>query len=150
MSVGADPRGRRDESTRPQTETARGGKGLNLSDTRLTIDDDELAWLENAMLVGRGLQSVPLYAGPTGVALHAGSLIKESYGCALTYGANTIPHPVTIAVFEDGSAWMRDHYLDGALDTQIAGAGTFSSSPSRTAITIWQDGPVLFQDDTAG
>lgn len=150
MSLGRDPRGRQGGTPEPQTATARGFRGMNLTDTRLSLDDDELGYVENAMYVGKGIQSVPLYAGATGVSLHAGSLIKESFGCALTYGPNTVPHPVTIAVFEDGSAWQRDHYLDGAVDVNIAAPGTFSASPKRTAITIWQDGPVLIQDDTAG
>ncbi len=151
MSLGRDPRrGRGGETPEPQSVTQRAWRGMNLTDTALSIEDDELAYVENAMYVGKGLQAVPLYAGAAGSALHAGSLIKESFGALLTYGANTVPHPVTIAVFEDGSAWMRDHNLDGALDTQVAVAGTFSASPSRTAMTIWQDGPILIQDDTWG
>ena len=54
----------------PQLQTARGFKRLNCSDSRLSIDDDDLAWLENGMLVGRGVQTVPLYNGPAGVSLH--------------------------------------------------------------------------------
>lgn len=150
MSLGRDPRGRQGGTPEPQTATARGFRGMNLTDTRLSLDDDELAYVQNAMYVGKGIQAVPLYAGATGVSLHAGSLIKESFGCSLLYGGNTVPHPVTIAVFEDGSAWMRDHYLDGAIDVNIAAPGTFSASPQKTAITIWRDGPVLFQDDVKG
>jgi hypothetical protein len=155
MSLGRDPRGRgsrtpEPQTPEPQTATQRAFKGLNLTDTRLSIDDDELAMVENSMYVGKGMQAVPLYAGAAGTALHAGSLIKESFGCALTYGGNAVPHPVTIAIFEDGSAWMRDHDLDGAVDVNIAAPNTFSASPKRTAITIWQDGPVLIQDDTWG
>ncbi len=160
MALGAEPgRGGRGGGGRPappgaegsgaQNQTARGFKRLNLSDTRLSIDDDDLAWLENGMLVGRSVQTVPLYNGPAGAVLNA-ALIKVSRGFGLTYGANTVPHPVTIAVFEDGSAWMRDHYLDGAVDTQIAAVGIFGTSPLRTHITIWQDGPVLFLDEKAG
>ncbi len=134
----------------PITQTQRAWKGLNVTDSRLTLDEDELYRCENAMPLGRGIAPTPLYNGPRGTALHAGSLIKESYGCSLTYAPNTTPHPVTIAIFEDGSAWMRDHFLDGAVDVQIAPVQTFSSSPSGTAIVIWQDGPVLFLDDKAG
>lgn len=133
----------------PQLHTARGFKRLNLSDSRLSIDDDDLAWLENGMLVGRGVQAVPLYNGLAGVPLHAAA-IKISESVSLTYGGHTAPHPCTIAVFEDGSAWMRDHALDGAVDSQIAPVGTFSASPQMTHITMWQDGPVLFLDDLAG
>lgn len=133
----------------PQNQTAKGFKRLNLSDARLSIDDDDLAWIENGMLVGRAVQSVPLYNGLPGDALH-GAVVKVSDGVSLTYGGNTMPHPCTIAVFEDGSAWMRDHHLDGAVDTQIAPVGTFSGSPKGTHIFMWQDGPVLFIDEQAG
>ena len=115
----------------------------------MSIDDDDLAWIENGMLVGRSVQAVPLYNGPAGTSLN-NALVKVSGGFFLTYGANTAPHPVTIAVFEDGSAWMRDHDLDGAVDTQIVGPGKFSASPKKTRITIWRDGPILFMDETAG
>lgn len=134
----------------PQTQTQRAWKGLNLTDSRLTLDEDELYRCENAMPLGRGIAPTPLYNGPAGTALYQNSLIKESLGCALTYAPFTVPHPVIIAVFEDGSAWMRDLFLDGAVDVQIASVGRFSASPSLTSIVIWQDGPVLIQDDVAG
>lgn len=133
----------------PETMTQRAWKGLNLTDSRLSIDDDELYRCENAMPLGRGIAPTPIYNGSAGVSLHA-SLIKESLSCQLTYGANTLPHPVVICVFEDGSAYMRDMFGDGAVDTQVAVPGTFSASPLGTSLAIWQDGPVLIQDDHAG
>src|SRR6266404_220150 len=150
-SPAALQQGQRSGPPEPQTHSFRAFRDMNLADSRLSIADDEVALLENMMYVGQGLQAVPLYNGPAGVALHASSLVKESFGGQLTYGVNTIPHPVSIVVFEDGSAWMRDHYLDGAVDTQIAAAGTFApSSTGLTGISIWQDGPVLFLDPLAG
>ena len=134
---------------KPATITQRGWKGLNLIDTRLTIDDDEVAWLENAMPAGRALASVGIYNGARGAQLYNGTS-KVAFSCQLTYGAFTVPHPVTIVVFEDGAAYMRDHFNDGATDVLIGAAGTFSTSPNRTFISIWRDGPVLFIDDTAG
>jgi len=153
MALGRDPRGAgasRPGPPDPQTATSRGWKALNLSDDRLSIDDDEVAWLENGMWLGRAIQSVPLYGGGAGASLNAGSKVKRSYGCSLTYGANTVPHPVVIVVFEDGSAWQRDLYQDGAADTEIGAAGTFSGAGFRTDITIWRDGPVLFIDEVRG
>jgi hypothetical protein len=116
----------------------------------VNLEEDELYQCENAMPLGRGIAPTPLYAGDRGASIHPGSVIKESAGFSLTYGTNAAPHPVTIAVFEDGSAWMRDHYLDGALDSMVAPVGTFSPSPNVTHITIWQDGPILFIDQLAG
>jgi len=152
MALGRDPGQGRPQSgpPPPHTSTSRGWKGLNLSDDRLSIDDDEVAWLENGMWLGRAIQSVPLYGGGAGNSLNATSTVKSSYGCELTYGANTIPHPVLIVVFEDGSAWQRDLFNDVPVDTQIGPAGTFSASPNRTDIKIWRDGPVLFIDEAKG
>lgn len=165
MSVGADPQRAMQERRRgapaPQTASVKEWANLNCTESRLSIGDDEIAFLENGMFLGKHIISVPLYNGPPGASLNPNSLVKESYGCALTYAPATpaggtpsapfpAPHPVTIAVFEDGSAYMRDHYLDGAVDTLIAPAGTFSASPGGTAIKIWQDGPVLILDDKNG
>ena len=153
MALGRDPRGGGRPPPGPpppQTSTSRGWKGLNLSDSRLTIDDDELGWVENGMWVGRAVQAVPLYAGGAGAALNAASTVKRSYGCSLTYGAFTVPHPVAIVVFNDGSAWQRDLFNDVAVDSQIGPAGTFSGATLRTDVAIWRDGPVLFIDETKG
>ena len=153
MALGRDPRGAgpaRPGSREPETTTSRGWKALNLSDTRLGIDDDDLAWLENGMWLGRSIQSVPLYGGAAGASLNVGSTVKRSYGCLLTYGANTIPHPVAIVVFEDGSAFQRDLYQDGATDIEIGPPGTFSGAGFQTDIKIWRDGPVLFIDEQKG
>lgn len=152
MALSRDPRQARGGQgpPTPQTAISQGWTGLNLSDDRLTVGDEELAWLENGMWLGRSIQTVPLFNGARGASLNPNSTIKESYGCNLTYGANTVPHPVGIFLFEDGSAWMRDFNNDVVVDTQIAAAGTFSASPNGSKITIWQDGPVLIIDDTAG
>lgn len=153
MALGRDPRAAgppRPGPPEPQTATSRGWKALNLSDDRLSIDDDELAWLENGMWLGRAIQSVPLYAGAAGAVLKPGSTVKASYGCSLTFGPNTIPHPVAIVVFEDGSAWQRDLFNDVAVDVQVAAPATFSSSPYQTGIAIWRTGPVLLIDEQTG
>lgn len=160
MSVGVDPRRAMQQRSQPQAGSGRspqpetasvpGFAALDLTKTRLALADDELAWLENGMFLGRGVIAVPLYNGAAGASLNATSLVKESYGCALTYGTYTAPHPVAIVVFEDGSAKMRDYYLDAPVDITIGPAGTFSASPLRTGITMWQDGPVLFLDEGEG
>jgi hypothetical protein len=153
VALAGDPRQGRERPRGPEppkTQTQRAWKGLNVTDSRLTLDEDELYRCENGMPLGRGIAPTPIYNGPRGVPIHTGSLIKESLGASLTYGGHTVPHPVSLHVFEDGSAWMRDHYLDGALDSMVAPVGTFSASPLGTAITIWQDGPILFLDEQAG
>lgn len=134
----------------PQPFTVREWTDLNLTESRLSIEDGELAFLENGMLLGKHIISVPLYGGDAGASLNPNSVVKESYGCSLTYGIYTAPHPVAIVVFEDGSAYMRDYFIDQPVDILVAAAGTFGASPKGTAIKIWQDGPVLFQDDAAG
>ena len=136
----------------PHTLSVGGWDGMDLTNSRLARGaKDKLYLAENLMYVGDGMQAVPLYNGARGAALHAGSTPKESAGFMLTYGANTIPHPVSIVIFEDGSAWMRDHYLDGAVDTQDAVAGTFATSAvGNTGVTIWRDTTILFLDKSAG
>jgi hypothetical protein len=152
VSLGRDPRGEggaRGGPAKPQTFTARGWTGLNLTDSRLSIDDRELATLDNGMLLGGRVIPVPLYNGPAGVALSA-SLIKESFGASLTFTPNAVPHPVGLFVFEDGSAKQRDFSLDGAVDSVVAPVGTFATSPGGTGISLWQDGPILFLDAKSG
>jgi len=152
MSVTPQARSRGAAPNEPKTLSVGGWDGMDLTNSRLQRGQaDKLYLAENLMYVGQGMQAVPLYNGAAGVTLHAGSLVKESFGAELTYGANPVPHPVSIVVFEDGAAYMRDHYLDGAVDTQIAAPGTFApSSMGATGISIWQDGPVLFVDPLAG
>jgi hypothetical protein len=134
----------------PKTFSVREFTDLNLAESRLSLDDRELALLENGMFLGGHIVPTPLYGGPAGASLNANSLVKESYGCSLTYGINLAPHPVAIVVFEDGSAYMRDFYIDQPIDTLVAPAGTFGTSPLATSIKVWQDGPVLFLDERAG
>jgi hypothetical protein len=153
MSIGADPRtagrdnGRRQQAI-PQSRTFRQWKGLNLADSRLTIDDDELYWRDNVMPVGRGQQSVPIYAGPAGAVLHADT-VKDTWGGMLTFPGEQTSRPVFVAVFMDGSAFQRDYSVEPPLDRQIAPPGTFAAG-SRTGMTPWQDGPLLILDAKAG
>lgn len=132
---------------RPPTKSYRGWKGLNLANSRLTLEDDELAWGENVMPVGKELQSLPLYNGDPGPIIHSVSP-KTSLGVYLKYGAFDAPHPCAIIVYDDGAAWMRDFFNDTITDVQIGPPGTFGSG--RTAIRIWRDSPILFLDDTTG
>jgi hypothetical protein len=134
----------------PQTATQKAWKNLNLSDSRLSVADEEVAALENMMYLGRGLQAVPLYNGSRGSALYAGALVKTAAGFMLTYTGG-LPHPVVIVIFEDGSAWQRDLYLNGAIDTMIAPVGTFAASTTGgTGLAMWKDGPILILDEKSG
>lgn len=161
MALGADPRtagranGRQQQAT-PPTRTFRQWKRMNLGDSRLAIDDDDIYWRDNVMPVGHGQQCVPIYAGAPGPPLHAGT-VKETWGGALTFPGETFPRPVFLAIFTDGSAWQRDMSNDFIVDREIAPVGTFKPN-DPTGITIWQGGDatgtpqsvILFLDAQAG
>lgn len=121
---------------------------MNLSDSRLSIKDSELYARQNVMPVGSGQQCIPLYNGPAGAVLHAGTA-KEAFGVEMTFPGDTDPRDIFIAVFTDGSAYQRDYSTLVPTDTQIAPPGTFDPT-LHTAISFWRDSPVLFLDMTAG
>ena len=131
----------------PQTQTTRGWKGLNLTDSRLSIEDDELAWCENAMIVGKSIQTLPLYnTEPTrpynGTPVHV-------WGGMLTISGT--PTPVALIFYADGAAYQRNLLTDA--DVLIAAAGTFGAAvggASNKAVALWRDSPVLILDPTAG
>lgn len=139
---------RRQGPTPPTTKSYRGWSGMNLADSRLSLQDDELAWCDNAMVIGRELQVLPIYNGPRGDVIYAGAPIKQARDVYLTYGAFTEPHACAILIFGDGAAYMRD-FIAGT-DTLIGAAGTFSDSTLLTSIAMFRDGPVLILDQTTG
>ena len=129
MSVGGDPRRAMQQqrgqpqpqggrSPRPETTSVPGFVALDLTKTRLALADDELAWLENGMFLGRGVIAVPLYNGEAGASLNATSLVKASYGCALTYGIFTVP-PKT----ENGKQRMKIATRSRLTESAPHGAG---------------------------
>lgn len=119
---------------------------MNLSDSRLSIGDEELYARQNMMPVGDGQQCIPIYGGDRGAVLHAGT-VRETFGGQITFPGDTSPRDVFLAIFTDGSAWQRQPLT--ATDTEVAPAGFFAPD-GHTGITPWRDGPVLFLDPQAG
>lgn len=119
-----------------QTVQLRAFKGVNRTDVRTSIEDDEFAWLENVMPVGKGnLRIVP---GP-------GETITDSLleGIYSLWGFTLSGVPVLITVNADGS--MSQVNLETEAVTAVAPAGTVTGGID-TRLTIWKDSPILIID----
>lgn len=111
-------------------------KGLNLTDARTAIGDDEFSWIENAITVGDGqIQIVPGPGDPV-ATIDAG--IVTLWGLVLD-GV-----PLFITINGDGSI---DQVTPGGVVTSVAGPGTVSGAAH---VTIWRDAPVLIVDPLTG
>lgn len=132
----APPKGR----AKPQTVQIRNFKGVNLTDARVAIGDDELAWSENAMTIGAGAIQILPAQGATIATIAAG--VASIWGFTLTISA--VATPVLISVNNDGS--MSQIKTDGTV-TAVAPAGSVTTA---AALTIWRDGPILIVDPTYG
>ena len=122
----------------PKTSTRqfRAWKGLNITDARVAIDDDEVAWLENAILIGKGAIQILHGPGPAVATL--------AQGIASLWGVTLNASPVLIAVGTDGSLTQVS---PGGVSTVMAAAGTVTS---EAHVTIWRGSPVLIVDPTTG
>ncbi len=119
-----------------QTAEFRRWRGVNLTDSRTDIEDEEFFWLENAVTVGRGAaQVVP---GP------GASVGSFAQGVATVWGFVLNGAPVVIVVGNDGSL---NQITPGGVVTAIKGAGTVSTAAH---LAIWQSSPVLIIDPTFG
>lgn len=113
----------------------RSWKNLNITDDRTGIDDDELAWLENAILVGKGaIQALP---GP------GASIATLAQGIVTMHGFTLNGSPVFVVVGGDGSLTQ---VTPGGVATVIAGAGTVTAPDC----TMWQGTRILIIDPTMG
>ena len=115
--------------------------GINQTDARTAIADEEFHWLENAIPIGQGnVKLVPAQGAP--VATLTGTT-ATMFGYTLKLAGAEIP--VLICFKTDGSA--QQVRLDTFATTSLGGAGTFTVA-ARTA--IWQDTPILIVDPTKG
>ena len=98
----------------PKTSTRqfRAWKGLNITDARVAIDDDEVSWLENAILIGKGAIQILHGPGPAVATL--------AQGIASLWGVTLNASPVLIAVGTDGSLTQVS---PGGVSTVMAAAG---------------------------
>jgi len=114
-------------------------RGLNTKANRTSIDQNEFAWLENAMPIGFG--NVKITPGPLELAniTFANTVTYLSSGVV---GSNTY----LIAVLDDGSA--KYVKLNDSTTGNIAAANTFSNTGVQ--ITQWKNERLLFIDPSRG
>lgn len=111
-------------------------KGLNLTDDRTAIDDDEVAWLENCMLIGKGaLQVIP---GP------GATIATIAAGITSLWGFNLNSTNVLISVNSDGS---MSQITTGGVVTAICAAGTVDTTAH---LTIWRGSTICIVGPTKG
>lgn len=125
-----------------QTVTVRQFKGVNLTDARSAIADDEFAWLENLIPIGSG--QVTVVPGPNDpVATLANFYPLVAAPAMFPVILNNQPAFVLVA-----STGAISHVtVPGGAVTVIAAAGTFTASAH---IAVWRDTTVLIIDPTAG
>lgn len=124
--------------SKERTREFRNWRGMNVTDSRTAIDDDELAWMENALTIGKG--AIQILLGPAAsVATIAGG-VAELFGCILN-GTS-----VLIAVSGNGSVHQ---VTPGGVVTQLAGPGTLSGGHGPH-MTVWRGARVLIIDPNNG
>lgn len=132
------PRRRREpRRVKAQTSQYRKFRGVNQTDARAAIEDDELAWLENAMTIGNGAIQIVPAAGDDIATIAAG--VVTLWGFVLNGS------PVVITINSDGS--ITQVSIPGGVTTEVAPAGTVTTEAHAT---IWRDSEVLLVDPTEG
>src|SRR5438034_3731398 len=124
----------------PRSVQFRRWKGVNRTDDRTSISDEEFAWLENAITVGDGAVQLLPKQGASIATITPG--IATLWGVTLSLGG--VATPLLIVVGTDGS--LKQVKTDGTT-TVIAAAGTVTTSAH---VTIFRTSPVLIVDPTKG
>lgn len=124
-----------------QTIKLRDFSGVNVTDTRTSIADEEFAWLENAIPVGKG--NLRLVPGSGTILATVSAGITSMWGVVLRTGSNT--SSLILTVNNDGS--MNQVDASSGTNTVIAAAGTVDS---QARLTMWKDNPVLIISRTKG
>lgn len=121
---------------KPKTVEWRRWKGINRTDARTAVADDELPWEENAVTVGDGaIQILPR---------HGVAVATIAAGVVSLWGFTLNGQPVLISVNTDGS---MTQITPGGVTTAVAAAGSVTASAH---LTMWQGTPILIIDPTKG
>lgn len=131
-------RQRRPSASRPITYKDFTG-GANLTDSRVAIKDNELAWIENYMPIGSGSLKGLLAPGDTIATLAQG--ISSLWGEILSNS------PYLYAVGNDGSLTQ---ITPGGVVTVVGGANTLTAEAGRTHVTVWRGTTLLILDPSMG
>lgn len=113
-------------------------RGINTKANRTAIDENEFAWLENAMPIGYANLKITPYSSNTAV-----SFANVATGL---YPSNIINNDYGLAFQEDGSCEAVD--IISNTKSNVAVAGTFSNSGIN--ITQWKSERVLIGDKDKG
>jgi hypothetical protein len=113
-------------------------RGVNTKANRTAIDENEFAWLENAMPIGYANLKITPYSSNTAV-----SFANVATGL---YAANIINNDYGLAFQEDGSCEAVD--IISNTKSNVAVSGTFSNSGIN--ITQWKSERVLIGDKDKG
>jgi len=128
--------GRQKPANDATTKQFRKFKGMNVVDSRVAIEDDEFAWLENAMTIGNGAIQI---------LNHQGSAIATfTQGVARLFRMVLNGSPYLIVVGNDGS---MTQLTPGGVQVTICGAGVVSTS---VTVAMWQGTTLLILDPTFG
>lgn len=127
---------------KPKSKTVeyRNWRGVNLTDARAAIDDEELAYAENAVTVGKGAIQLTPAQGASIATISAG--VASLHGFNLTLAG--VSTPVLISINSDGSATQIKQ--DGT-QTVITTAGNLTTAAQ---LAIFRDTTILFEDPTKG
>jgi hypothetical protein len=136
MGTGLRQRQQRPPKQDHRTIELRQFKGVNLTDSRVAIGDEEFSWLENAMTIGNG--AIQILNGP------GASIAAFAQGVARLYGRTLNGSPIFIVVGADGSL---SQLTVGGVTTVIAPAGTVGGNP---VIAVWRGTTILILDATRG
>jgi len=119
-------------------------KGVNTKANRTAIEQNEFAWLENAMPVGYANLKVTNYRNSVYTSGNAAVTFSNNVNYLNSYNINN--NNYVIAAQDDGSV----QYFDATnnLLGNVAVAGTFSSS--GVEVTQWKDERLLFIDPAKG
>lgn len=113
-------------------------RGINTKANRTAIDDNEFAWLENAMPIGYANLKITPYSSNTAV----------TFANVVTglYSANIINNDYALTFEADGRCEQVD--IVSNVKSNVAVAGTFSNSGIN--ITQWKSERVLIGDKDKG
>lgn len=123
-----------------KTAEYRRWRGVNTTDARTDIEDDEVSYAENAMTIGRGAIQLTPTAGASIATIAAG--VTSFMGFVLTLAGTATPLFVTVN--PDGSATQVK--TDGT-QTVVCAAGILTSA---ARMAIFRDTTILFVDPVKG
>ena len=121
-----------------KTITWREFGGANLTDARTSLNDQEWAWIENAIPIGRG--NVKLVPGVDALTTSGAALpatVSRMYGFVL------LGDSVQMVIGADGS--IVEVNVETGVVTSVAAAATVTTA---ARMTIWEDTHVLIIDST--